>query len=173
MKYSWRGLDPPSLERLTVVRNNGVEARSEVEVGGETYSYEVVLDSWTFRSLQIASRRHRRLDLRRAADGTWYADETPRADLRDAVDIDLQLTPFTNTLPIRRLKLAVGESAEIVTAYVTAPSLQVIADPQRYTRLGHDRYLYESLDSEFSREIVVDQDGFVLDYPGLFVREAR
>jgi hypothetical protein len=85
-----------------------------------------------------------------------------------AVDIDLAFSPFTNTLPIRRLNLPVGSSAEIVTAYVEALSLRVTPDPQRYTRLATDEYLYESLDTDFSRRITVDADGFVLDYPGLF-----
>jgi uncharacterized protein len=50
------------------------------------------------------------------------------------------------------------------------PELEVIPDPQRYTRLATNTWLYESLDSDFSREIKVDDDGFVIDYPGLFTR---
>ena len=37
-------------------------------------------------------------------------------------------------------------------------------------RTGALTYLFESLDSDFSREITVDQSGFVVDYPGLFTR---
>ena len=55
-------------------------------------------------------------------------------------------------------------------AYIDVADLTVVPDPQRYTRLDEDLYLYESLDSEFSREITVDFDGFVIDYPGLFER---
>lgn len=79
----------------------------------------------------------------------------------------------TNTLPIRRLGLAVGESADIVTVYVDHESFTVTTDPQRYTRLDTDRYLYESRDGDFRREITVDDDGLVVDYPGLFERASR
>lgn len=45
-----------------------------------------------------------------------------------------------------------------------------ITDPQAYTRTAVNLYLYESLDSDFSRQITVDADGFVIDYPGLYSR---
>jgi hypothetical protein len=49
--------------------------------------------------------------------------------------------------------------------------LSVTTDPQRYTRLETGkRYRYESLDSDFVREIDIDDDGLVVTYPGLFRR---
>jgi len=49
----------------------------------------------------------------------------------------------------------------------------VTIDPQRYTCLEPmRRYRYESLDSDFTREIEVDLDGLVVVYPGLFRRIA-
>ena len=50
------------------------------------------------------------------------------------------------------------------------PSLEVIPDPQRYTRIDNRVYRFESLDSDFTRDIQVDADGFVVEYPGLFSR---
>jgi hypothetical protein len=51
------------------------------------------------------------------------------------------------------------------------PSLNVTADPQRYTCLEPmRRYRFESLDSDFVREIEVDKNGLVVLYPGLFRR---
>ena len=62
-----------------------------------------------------------------------------------------------------------GQSAEIGTAFVEFPALEVINDPQRYTCLEEGkRYLFESRDSDFRRELEVDQDGLVVTYPGLF-----
>jgi hypothetical protein len=46
----------------------------------------------------------------------------------------------------------------------------VTPDPQAYTRTAINLYLYESLDGDFSREITVDADGFLIDYPGLYLR---
>src|SRR5690606_26932777 len=122
------------------------------------------------RALAVRTMR-RAPALRRGPAGSWSLAGEPHPDLADAVDVDLSFSPFTNTLPIRRLALDVGDSAEIVTAYVEAETLAVTPDPQRYTRLTEDRYVYESLDSDFRRTITVDTHGLVVDYPGLYRRE--
>lgn len=95
-------------------------------------------------------------------------------ELAGALDVDLGMTPATNTLPILRLGLAVGQSAQIQAAYVPLPlehpQFQPRAMAQRYTRLENDLYLYESVDADFSARLRVDEDGLVLDYPGLYRR---
>jgi hypothetical protein len=167
----WNGVGSPSVEHLDLVQSpDGYRARSIVDLGPERIEYAVDLaPDWTFAALVLRSSRGRRLDIARH-DGAWTVDTEPRPDLDEAVDIDLSFSPFTNTLPVRRLSLADGESADIVTAYVEAGSFRVSADPQRYTRLAVDRYRYESRDSDFVAELTVDADGLVIDYPGLFTR---
>src|SRR5829696_1002972 len=82
--------------------------------------------------------------------------------------------PFTDTLPIRRLGLAPGESAEVTVAYFDGAELQPWPEPQRYTchEKGDSggRYRFLSLDGGFTADLPVDADGLVLDYPGLFKR---
>jgi hypothetical protein len=98
----------------------------------------------------------------------------PLAQLHDCVDIDISATPFTNTLPIRRLGLKPGESAEIRVAYISIPSLQLSPALQRYTCLAnypdHHIYRFESPADDFTADIRVDLDGLVVEYPGLFRR---
>ena len=95
----------------------------------------------------------------------------PRPDLDGAIDVDLPMTPFTNTLPIRRLNLHAGESADLRVVYIVIPQGSVTVDPQRYVCLEpRRRYRYESLDSDFMREIEVDAAGLVTTYPDLFRR---
>ena len=54
---------------------------------------------------------------------------------------------------------------------ILAPALTLTTDPQRYTCLEPlKRYRYESIDSDFMREIEVDRRGIVVTYPGLFRR---
>ena len=97
--------------------------------------------------------------------------EKSLSDLNGAIDVDITVTPFTNTLPIRRLGLEAGQSADIVVVYIDVPSLTVTADPQRYTCLEPmRRYRFESQGGEFVREIDVDEHGLVVLYPGLFRR---
>ena len=40
------------------------------------------------------------------------------------IDVDISATPFTNTLPIRRLGLQPGEFAELDVAFVDAPAMR-------------------------------------------------
>lgn len=102
-------------------------------------------------------------------DGTG----APRPDLDGAIDVDLPITPFTNTLPIRRLKLRAGESADLRMVYIVPAEGTAVIDPQRYTCLEPlRRYRYAALDIDFVREIEVDADGLVVTYPGLFRRVA-
>jgi hypothetical protein len=114
----------------------------------------------------------RRIDLASDGAGHWR-DDTGAAlsHLDGAIDVDLPVTPFTNTLPIRRLDLRAGQSADIRVAYIILPDFTVTIDPQRYVCLEpRRRYRYESLDSDFVREIEVDEHGLVVAYPGLFRR---
>lgn len=177
-EYRWSGVRSPSVERLALTIDGDVHARSVVQTEETEYAYDVILDAgWAFQTLRLNSADGRHLGLRRDGASRWAQDGNDRPDLAGAFDIDLAFSPFTNTLPIRRLDLPVGGAAEIVVAYVDAPSLAVLPDPQRYTRLGYtrlavDQYLFESLDSGFTREITVDSECLVLDYPGLFTRRA-
>ena len=87
-------------------------------------------------------------------------------------DIDIQVTPATNTLPIRRLNLAVGESADVTAAWFRIPECQVEPLRQRYTRTAEDTYLYESPDHNFSATLTVDDLGLVITYDPGWVRLA-
>lgn len=129
-------------------------------------------DGWRTRYVSVAETlRGRSLAMRSAGDGRWVSEDARMLrGLAAAVDVDISVTPFSNTLPVRRLNLAVGESADIVTAYVDVALMRVSADPQRYTRIAPSVYRYESRDSDFRRDLRVDAAGFVLEYPGWFTR---
>jgi hypothetical protein len=111
-------------------------------------------------------------DLREVAElgALWAGSERP-PEYGDCVDVDLSFTPATNTLPIRRLGLDVGGEAEIHVAWLVWPELEVRPVRQRYARLAKDRYRYTQ--DDFSAELVVDDEGLVLDYEGLWLAVAR
>ena len=90
------------------------------------------------------------------------------------MDIDIAATPFTNTLPIRRLQLAQGERRSLQVAYISTPDLQVTRVEQAYSciELGRE-YRYEGIFRNFTANMKVDEDGLVLDYPTLFTRLPR
>ena len=132
-------------------------------------------DSWRLRDAGLGvttERAARSLILRADGRGGWRdGDGRPIDELEGCTDIDIWPTPFTNTFPIRREPMAVGERRRFLVAWVGAPDLTVRARPQAYTRLAERLYLFESLDeSGFQAELPVDDEGIVLDYPGLFER---
>jgi len=140
-------------------------------VGTGQIRYAIDTDaSWATRTVRVATDGNS-LVLFSDGRGHWNEGDGRVLDrLTGATDVDISATPLTNTLPIWRLGLGVGESADIVTAYIAVPELTVTADPQRYTRLDERSYRFESRDSDFARDITVDDAGFVVDYPGLFRR---
>jgi uncharacterized protein len=105
----------------------------------------------------------RTIELRSDHVGRWKLDGEVARHLDDCEDIDLGWTPATNTVPIRRLDLEVGDTAEINAAWIRFPELDVIANKQRYTRMAPDRWRYRSGDYDF--ELVTDAaSGLVLTY---------
>lgn len=134
-------------------------------------------EGWRLREARLAVTTEpgeRSLRLETDGGGRWRdGDGRARPDLHGCLDIDIWPTPFTNTFPIRRQPLAVGERREFVMAWVSAPALTVRPMRQGYTRLADRRYLYENLEgSGFRAELDVDADGVVLDYEGVFRRVA-
>jgi hypothetical protein len=175
----WQDWDARGIEHL-VLREGAREIVAESIVAGSAddsifaLRYRVRCDrSWRVRSAEIAMvGSDRKIEIAGDGKGNWSDASGKRLPkLAGAIDIDLSASPFTNTLPIRRLKLKPGQSAEIVTVYILAPALTLTTDPQRYTCLEPlKRYRYESIDSDFTRDIEVDGRGLVVTYPGLFRR---
>jgi hypothetical protein len=98
--------------------------------------------------------------------GALWSGTTRPPEYRHCVDVDLSFTPATNTLPVRRLGLGIGEAAEIEVAWLVWPELELRAVSQRYARLTDNRYRYTH--DDFVAEIVVDEEGLVLEYEGLW-----
>jgi hypothetical protein len=87
------------------------------------------------------------------------------------LDVDIWPTPFTNSFPIRRKRMEVGERRQFRMAWISAPAMTLQPQRQAYTRLADRLYLFENLDgSGFKAELPVDEDLIVLDYPDLFRR---
>jgi hypothetical protein len=139
-------------------------------------TYQLTWDeAWRLRDARLVvttERATRSLRLETDGQGHWRdGDARALPDLDGCLDIDIWPTPFTNTFPIRRQPLAIGERREFVMAWVAAPELTVRPMRQGYTRLADRRYLFENLDgSGFRAELPVDEDGVVLDYQGVFRR---
>ena len=140
--------------------------------------YALTVDaSWSTRSAHIVGRSARGVnEVRLEGDGTggWWVDGERAPLLDGCLDVDLEASAFTNALPVHRLALDVGQQADAAAAYVRALDLRVERLEQSYRRLpddgGHSRYDYVSPAFDFRAELVYDEFGLVLDYPGIAVR---
>lgn len=173
----WRRLDVPGNEEFS---EDGVTFRGRVQVHAPrpwSAEYLVTFDpDWSSRSAEISltdAEGARRLDLRRDAAGRWFASGREVESCRDAMDVDLGLTPSTNTSAIRRLGLELGQSAMLTATWVRFPSLSVEPLTQRYSRLSDRTFSYESFRdgvAVFQARLEVDASGLVERYERLFER---
>ncbi|MBW3569673.1 MAG: putative glycolipid-binding domain-containing protein [Gemmatimonadetes bacterium] len=120
-----------------------VRARVEGWIGARTVACEITVD----------------------ADGRWRlnGDEVPA--VAGCVDLDLNFSPSTNLLPIRRLGLEIGEEAAVSAAWLRFPSFELERLEQAYRRTGDLSYRYESAGRAFVRELQVNAAGLVTRYP--------
>jgi hypothetical protein len=140
---------------LLVVRGAPCELRYLVRVD----------EGWRTRHVEVeryGPADNGRIMLDVSADGHWSVDGMHRADLDGCVDVDLEFTPATNALPIRRLRLAVDAGADIDVAWVRVPHLRVEPSRQHYRRLATSRYEFRV--GTFSAELTVDHEGLVQRY---------
>lgn len=179
----WHRAEEPGIEHLYLRENSDHVSADGMIVGmidGFLFRlrYEAQCDpAYQFQSVNVQMLQpfQQTLTLARAHDGSWRdGDQNVLHDLAGAYDIDLSASPFTNTLPIRRLNLQRDQPAEIMVAFIELPAFTVRPERQRYT-LTHTSseyhtYHFEHLSTGYTEDIRVDAAGFVLDYPGLFQR---
>jgi len=108
--------------------------------------------------------------MKKDASGNWENEGRDTTEFKDCIDIDISTTPFTNTLPIRRLQLEIGASKVISVVYINAAKQTVEPCRQIYTRLSPNTYRYQDAHNNFSAELTVDDEGLVIDYPKLWRR---
>ena len=112
------------------------------------------------------------LRLEKDINENWWLNEKQMDAFKSCVDIDISITPFTNTLSINRLKLSPNEEREIQVIYIDVFEEQVKQVHQKYQKLSDMTYLYKNVPGDFEAEIEVDESGFVVNYSSLFERKA-
>ena len=100
--------------------------------------------------------------------GHWQLNGFEKPEVDGCVDLDLNFSPSTNLLPIRRLDLEIGQQAEVKAAWLRFPSFELELLSQIYSRLDESTYRYSSNDGKFVRDLKVNEFGLVTHYPGLW-----
>jgi hypothetical protein len=178
----WRRLDAAGHEEARIERvTEGWRLTGELEVEEQGIAahlrYKIHCDDeWRTRSALIEGDvGGSPILFALVADGVghWTRDDLPLPVLAGALDIDLAFTPATNTLPIRRLGLEVGQSARVRSAWLRFPELRLEPLDQTYSREAERTFRYRALvDGEpFTARLDTDAFGRVQRYEGLWEAE--
>lgn len=179
IRVYWKPIAGVGLEHLELTQTkNGIQANSVVIGSKNQYDYRIhysieVDNQNKVRRVLISLLGYEEKTVSLTADGkgNWFdKDGKILSDLKNCYEIDISATPFTNTLAIRRLNLAKGESADLSVVYISVPDFTIQSVAQRYTCLNQDLYKYEGLFRKFEADLPLDEDGLMIDYPETFVR---
>lgn len=174
----WERCLPSSTEFVSIETNEVITVNGYITgvEDGKPYYVHYILETdltWTVKSVSIAieSDKSYTLEFKKDSNKGWMDKETKLVtELAECMDIDISLTPFTNTLPINRLKLEIGKSKEIMVLYFKLPEGKFKKVLQRYTNIDGRFYKYESLESGYTVVIETDKFGFIVNYPGRWHR---
>jgi uncharacterized protein len=170
----WRRLDQPGHEsaRLFVHRSSWHLTGTAIFVHDHQpcrLDYVVVCDSkWQTVSAKVAGWvGSETVDIELSVDSArrWRLNGTERPEVAGCIDLDLNFSPATNLLPIRRLGLPIGREAKVKAAWLRFPSFALVPLEQLYHRIGAATYRYESAGGKFVTELRVNAAGFVTRYP--------
>jgi uncharacterized protein len=176
----WKRLDRPGHEaaRLDASGDGWTLSGSAVFLHEEApcdLRYRIVCGpDWRTQSSEVTGRLGSRTVMVRAGlteSGDWIADGARLDNLSGCIDVDLNFSPSTNLLPIRRLGLAVGGVADVRAAWLRFPSFTLEPFAQTYERLDVGRYRYASA-SGFTAELEVNDVGLVTRYADIWQVEA-
>ncbi len=177
----WVPADKPGLEHLHLIqKDSGIVFNSLIiGIADEPYRlrYEITCDAdWHVHRVSVVELDSARaIQLRTDGEGHWSKPSGESVDsLFGCTDVDISDTPFTNAIPIRRLKLKPGESADVLVAYIDIPALEYRPAKHRYTCIDQTErgstYLFEWADENYSATLPVDGDGLVINYPEAYRR---
>jgi uncharacterized protein len=148
----------------TVFRTYSVPTRIDYKIitflNWHTYRIEVTVSGATYKNLRIEVTPRQ----------GWFAKHGMFEAFTGLIDVDLGITPSTNTLPINRLNLNIGNQTELTAVWIQFPKLTMKPLAQRYTRLSKNIYRYENADGSFAADLTVDDLGIVKSYGEIWTR---
>jgi hypothetical protein len=186
----WAGVEEWLTESATVDLGGDGLSATGIQLGAEPepfrVDYRLEAPGFVTRELELTARAEgwrSHLLLRHDGAGGWETEVSDEGqvpgeawdgslpDLSSALDIDIENSPLTNTMPILRHGFQREGSADFVMAFVTTPSLRVEASPQRYEHVraaaSGSVVRYISRDGDFTAELELDRDGLLSFYPRL------
>ena len=177
----WRRLDQPGHEsaRLVYKEPNWHLAGTAVFAHNHQpcrLDYLVVCNSaWETRSGRVSGwvgDEPVEIELSVDSSRRWFLNRIECPEVAGCIDLDLNFSPSTNLLPIRRLGLAVGQERDMRAAWLRFPGFTLQPLSQVYRRIAAATYRYESAGGAFVAVLEVNEAGFVMNYPDFWALEA-
>jgi hypothetical protein len=171
----WRRLDRPghefaevrarSLRGVALFMHDGEACRLDYEIGAD--------ESWRTVAARVAGAvGDRRIEITiDVRAGRWFLNDRVVPAVDGCIDVDLNFSPSTNLLPIRRLNLAVGEEASVRAAWLRFPGFTLEPLEQSYRRVADTKYRYSSAGGGFVAELEVDAGGLPRRYGEIWHEE--
>lgn len=169
IRAAWTRLDTPGQDHCHLFSTPGgyrLEGNARFIEAGVAVSIDYAVDyapDWSTRAATV-DRDGAVRDIRR--NGGWFIDGVAIPGIDTLLDVDFGFTPATNLAQVRRLNLAVGQSAELHVAWMDADQAGLVSLWQYYRRLDALTYAYEA--PEYKATLVFSEGGFVAEYPRLW-----
>jgi hypothetical protein len=175
----WRRLDAPGHDAALLTQAEGGWSLSGAAIfkhpdGPACIEYRVELDAaWCTRAGIVRGFvGTRRLDHTISCDPDgWRLDDVLNDGLAHLVDLDFGFTPATNLQQLRRVRPAIGESADLPVAWFDVGATTLAELPQRYERRDATRYWYVAPSVPYEGLLELAPNGFARTYPGLWEME--
>lgn len=177
----WRRLDRPGHEAASIFAEQSAWrligcAVFEYEGKPCRLEYSILCDGqWKTRSAEVSGwignttvKKHLQVN----SEAIWQLNGEMCPAVSGCIDVDLNFSPSTNLLPIRRLNLAVGQQATVRAAWLRFPSFALEPLDQVYRRVGDVSFRYESSGGNFVALLQTNASGFVTHYPNFWIAEA-
>src|SRR5450432_3009411 len=127
----WKSVEFSGMEHLVLDEHESSIYVQSVVIGGEKQSvfrldYIVRCDwNYTVREVNLGLNvSTQNLYMTSDGRGNWLDQhDEPLPELAGCLDVDISATPFTNTLPIKRLQWQVGQVETFSMVYVHIPDL--------------------------------------------------
>ena len=170
----WKRLDVPGHDACRLVRLAGGWRLSGAAAFGEEarpncLTYEVDCDAaFATRSARVTGFVGRDpFAVEIVKDGVrWLLNGAEQPEVAGCIDVDLNFTPATNLLAIRRFNLADGQATPAAAAWLLFPEQRLARLEQTYARVDEARYAYSGYG--YADTLEVSPSGFVTRYPGLW-----
>lgn len=105
-------------------------------------SYQILCDAdWQTLSTKVTgwiANQSIEIEISVDDERCWWINSKEQKEVSNCLDIDLNFSPSTNLLPIRRLGLEIGQEAIVSAAWLRFPSFKLEALEQKYRRIDEN-----------------------------------